>query len=204
MEAISVNDISFSPSPIKSFKISKIQENSSLELKITKTNKKEKVKKYQRLNKINNQYSKLDEEKNERKDTTELKNKNLKEGCENNIFNLDTQGIQAGIKLRNNDIAIDAIRDKTQLTGEYEVNTLEKIVSTPSSFRSNRSFDYSKWIRKESIKNFINRYIPRFLLPALKAIERLRIRFAIPTKTVGNRRETKQKKKKLRKMFKKR
>lgn len=203
IEAISVNDISFSPSPIKSFKIPNNPENSSLELKTIKVKKKGKVKKYQRLNKTNNLDSKHDRKSIEQKDTSaELKNINI-ESCENEILNLEAQGIQAITGLQSNNIVMSPTKDKTKFSDEYEVNTLEKILSTPPSFGSNRSFDYSRWIRKESIRKFINRYIPRFLLPAFKAIERLRIRLAIPTKSVDNRREIKQKKEKVRKMLKK-
>lgn len=196
LEAISVSNFSFSPSPVKLSKIQNIEPN-HLEPKTIKKNNREKLKKSKKFSRNNKIRPKFKKQVNQ--ESIELSNKNIKGNCE--VLNLDTRGIIVEVEpITDNKIAFGQMIDNNQLIDEHELSTSEKIVTTPSSFGSNKSFSYSKWIKKESIKNFIRRYIPRFLIPAFKAIENLRIRFATPTKIIETQQKTKSKKEVKKKM----
>ncbi|OII73703.1 uncharacterized protein cubi_03501 [Cryptosporidium ubiquitum] len=199
LEAISVNDFSFSPSPLKLSKIPKNMKANFLKSTIKK-NKRKKAKKSQKQRKNNNQVTKFDQKTKQENIREKLSNENIEESCE--ISDLDVRGIVVEVEPQSdNKILSSEMINNIQLIDEQKPDASEKISATPS-FLIKKSFSYSKWIRKESIKNFINRYIPRFLIPAFKAIGNLRIRFATPTKKIETQQEIRSKKEKVRKKMK--
>ncbi|QOY40034.1 Uncharacterized protein cpbgf_8002763 [Cryptosporidium parvum] len=199
LKAISVNDFSFSPSPTKLSKLPEDTEAKFIKSILPKSNYREKVKKSQKLCKKNNRRSKLEEEKTKKHIRKDSLNENI-ECCE--IFDLNVQETAGEVEIQSYESILGQTINKSQSTDGKETNDSEIKKSTPLSFGSNESFRYSRWIKKNSIKNFISRYIPRFLIPAFKAIENLRIKFAIPTKIVEYRREVGQKKEKVKKKIK--
>ncbi|EEA05671.1 uncharacterized protein CMU_026790 [Cryptosporidium muris RN66] len=56
---------------------------------------------------------------------------------------------------------------------ELQVNTRLSL-----SKKQNNTSCYPKWINNSSFRKLISKFIPKFLLPALRAIENLKIRFA--------------------------
>ncbi|KAJ1614902.1 SNF2L-like protein [Cryptosporidium canis] len=200
LNAISVNEISSSPSPKKSFKIPNDLKKIPSESKIANLNKN--AGKNQRLIR-NNRNSKHKGGKNEQKYQEPFEAANLEEIFNNKTSSPETKGIQSITQSQNNAITRCPVPDQQTFICNSASFGPEMALPTPTSPGSNRSFDYSKWIKKESIKDIISKYIPRFLLPALEAIERLRIRFAIPTKRVKGKLEIHQKKERVKKIIQK-
>ena len=96
--------------------------------------------------------------------------------------NRPKQPIQVNTFVRNRSDKgkIQAVNDKKETIHKNRVG----ISSTP--IPTDKSFSYSKWIQKETITNFINKYIPKFLIPAFRAIKKLKIKFAIPKRKGEN------------------
>ncbi|KAF7458440.1 SNF2 family N-terminal domain protein [Cryptosporidium felis] len=175
LNAISVNDISFSPTPIHSSKSSykgnkkKGKKNLGRKTEISKCSEVQASNKFQGIGK-NKRKDQIISKKKLIDMDKEISREKLTSVFESVGYSENPNKNQDGNEMAFNQTDISEMIPKNQ----------DKIAATPVSSKSNCSFEYSKWIKTQSIKNFITRYIPRFLLPAFKAIENLRIRFAIP------------------------
>ncbi|KAH7649882.1 SWI SNF2 like ATpase and a Myb domain [Cryptosporidium bovis] len=154
LSAVSINDLSFSPTPAKSF--------SSISNGFNKnTNKGDKIEQFTADNfknkdskstskylGVNSKYYTIHSKNNFKQHISQIKN----------IlgYNFNKNKI---IKLTENEYK----KEKHEVEGETFDFT--------NSFSSIKSFSYSRWIRRDTITDFINRYIPRFLIPAFKAIK---------------------------------